>query len=57
MADDTATNVPAYAPPIDPGDSRGAGAPGWPAIGDVRMVDGHSFRWDGRCWQRTDAAA
>ncbi|MCJ2138389.1 hypothetical protein MKK69_30775 [Methylobacterium sp. J-026] len=55
MTDDNTTTVPADATPIDPCDSRGAGAPGWPAIGDVKVIDGHSFRWDGRCWQRTDA--
>lgn len=36
--------------PIDPGDSRGAGSPGWPVIGETRMIDGRPMVWAGTMW-------
>lgn len=44
MADDDKSK------PIDPGDSRGAGSPGWPVIGETRMIDGRPMRWTGVMW-------
>ncbi|MCJ2142165.1 hypothetical protein [Methylobacterium sp. E-066] len=39
----------------DPGDSRGAGSPGWPVIGELKTIDGHVMRWTRHGWSRADA--
>ncbi|MCJ2093261.1 hypothetical protein MKK67_12285 [Methylobacterium sp. J-072] len=41
----------------DPGDAHGVGMSGWPAIGDTKVIDGHTMRWTGRIWSRADAVA
>ncbi|MCJ2120660.1 hypothetical protein MKK65_29580 [Methylobacterium sp. J-001] len=41
----------------DPGDARSVGMPGWPAIGDLKTIDGHVMRWTGNTWSRADAVA
>jgi hypothetical protein len=35
----------------DPGDARGVGAPGYPVIGDTKVVNGQIARWDGEVWR------
>ena len=41
----------------DPGDARSVGMVGWPAIGDLKTIDGHVMRWTGNTWSRADAVA
>ncbi|MCJ2117244.1 hypothetical protein MKK65_11850 [Methylobacterium sp. J-001] len=36
--------------PVDPGDARGAGSPGWPAVGETRMINGRPMAWTGNMW-------